>query len=334
MSKQENELVSTGGSGAISFYENLDDPLDAVNKLGMSISESGMFGCKSVYQGQILAMACMCERRNPLEVVRTYHMIGGKLSMRADAMLAEFNKQGGVHDILQRTPDIAEVKLTLGNQSQTFSLSFEEAQQEPFVWGKNDKQGNRQLKDNWATPRSRMQMLWARVVSDGVRTMRPGIVAGYYTPEEVGDFSEAVRPALSPEGEKRRKELETKQTDQVVQDVKERLSANQCEVIDVECEPVQSVAPTPPQMNTDDRPEAEKQIVTEEQLQEMMQLLQALGMSPEEWRARLNNEYNAESARELSQEQGDRLIVQLKELHQALKNKTGLDQWATNALSS
>ena len=43
-------------------------------------------------------------------------------------------------------------------------------------------------KDNWATPRSRMQMLWARVVSDGVRTMAPEICSGIYTPEETADI--------------------------------------------------------------------------------------------------------------------------------------------------
>lgn len=32
-----------------------------------------------------------------------------------------------------------------------------------------------------------MQMLWARVVSDGVRAMAPEVVAGYYTPEELDE---------------------------------------------------------------------------------------------------------------------------------------------------
>jgi hypothetical protein len=51
-----------------------------------------------------------------------------------------------------------------------------------------------------------MQMLWARAVSDGVRTVDPGVVAGIYTPEEVNEFADdtgaakadAPRPIVEP----------------------------------------------------------------------------------------------------------------------------------------
>jgi hypothetical protein len=42
-----------------------------------------------------------------------------------------------------------------------------------------------------------MQMLWARVISDGVRTLAPEIVYGIYTPEETQDFEPAPRKSAS-----------------------------------------------------------------------------------------------------------------------------------------
>lgn len=43
--------------------------------------------------------------------------------------------------------------------------------------------------------RARMQMLWARCVSDGVRTVAPQCCCGIYTPEETDDFADAPRAA-------------------------------------------------------------------------------------------------------------------------------------------
>jgi hypothetical protein len=41
----------------------------------------------------------------PLTLAEKYHLIQGKLSMRADAMLAEFNARGGKHKIKERSPE-------------------------------------------------------------------------------------------------------------------------------------------------------------------------------------------------------------------------------------
>lgn len=116
--------------------------------------------------------------------------------MKADAMLAEFIMLGGKHEVLARDHEKASIKLTINKQTQTFTLTWEEAKKEPFVYegkeadvvaaitaGKTDAL---RLKPKYATPRSRTQMLWARVVSDGVRAMAPTVVAGYYAPEEIG----------------------------------------------------------------------------------------------------------------------------------------------------
>lgn len=175
----------------LSVYQRMTDPLAAVEMLGTAIAQSAMFGCQNPSQGKVLAMACLCENKSPVEIARKYHIIEGNLSKKADAMLAEFREKGGKHELNCRTPDKAEIELAIDGQVQTFSLTWTEAQQEPFVFTKQ-----RKIKKNWATPRARMQMLWARVVSDGVRVMCPEVVAGTYTPEEIADFDKPRTPKV------------------------------------------------------------------------------------------------------------------------------------------
>jgi hypothetical protein len=149
--------------------------------MGEAIAKSRMFGCENVEQGKVFAWECFSRKCSPLSLTETYHVIDGKLSMRADAMLARFIEQGGRHAILERTPNRAAVQLFQDGESQEFAFTWEEAQAESgLTTGKNG------VKTNWSTPRRRMQMLWARVVSDGVRAMAPQVCSGKYTPEDFG----------------------------------------------------------------------------------------------------------------------------------------------------
>ena len=164
----------------LSVYGRIQDPLEFVERMGAAIAKSQMFGCKNLDQGKVLAMACLAEGENPLTIARRYHIIDGNLSMRYDAMLAEFRRRGGKYEVLTRSNEEAEIKLVLDGQEHKESLTWEEAQKEPYV---RDSKGG--LKKNWRTPRARRQMLWARVVSEAVRVMCPEIVAGVYEPVEL-----------------------------------------------------------------------------------------------------------------------------------------------------
>ena len=173
---------------ALSVYQRIGDPISFVLNFGTVIYESGMFGCKNAAQGRTLAMAMMTEGISPFRLKRQYHLIGGDLSMRADAMLAGLLGKGGSYTIVRRTSDNASIKVEIDGRSGTFNLSWKEAQEEPFVYETKDgKPIPGKLKKNWRTPRARMQMLWARVVSDAVRALCPQVVAGTYTPEELVD---------------------------------------------------------------------------------------------------------------------------------------------------
>lgn len=187
----------------IELYSKINNPIEGIRQVGEFFAKSGMFGCEKIEQGMVLAMACLAEKKSPLEIKRTYHLLNGELSMRADAMLAQFRSKGGKHKVLKRTADEASVELELNGDKQTFTFTWEMAKAEPFVWMKDkDKGGNPIPKKNWATPRARMQMLWARVISDGVRTLAPEIVSGVYTPEEAEDETPqpAPKPLFTPTG--------------------------------------------------------------------------------------------------------------------------------------
>ena len=173
----------SGGQLIESPYQKVRDPIEFMRVVGDDIAKSGMFGCQTIEQGRILALTCLKKGVDPLSLVERYHLIQGDLSMRSDAMLAGLLERGGKYRVISRNSDRAEIQITRDGEVQHFCLTWEEAQKESFV---RRKDGG--IKDNWATPRSRMQMLWARVVSDGVRTMDPTVVCGTYTPEEIQDY--------------------------------------------------------------------------------------------------------------------------------------------------
>ena len=185
----------------LTIYDRVSDPQAFLKEMGKTILHGKMFGVDNASQGEILALECAVRRMPPLALAERYHFIFGKLSMKADAMLADFRqKYGGRHVQNCRDSNEASITLILDGQEQTYSLTWEEARQEPFVYDGKAKDvllkllaglpqsETLKIKEKYVTPRSRSQMLWARVVSDGVRAMAPEVVAGYYTPEEIEDF--------------------------------------------------------------------------------------------------------------------------------------------------
>ena len=78
--------------------ENL--PVKSMNdlaKIGQMIAQSGMAGASNEGQGLIVAMTCHQQGITPLEFIRTYHIIDGKPSMKADAMAAAGHLEATTH---------------------------------------------------------------------------------------------------------------------------------------------------------------------------------------------------------------------------------------------
>ncbi|MDH3279511.1 MAG: hypothetical protein OEQ39_02865 [Gammaproteobacteria bacterium] len=164
--------------------------IDDITKLGEIFERSGMFGCSQAGQGTILVMSCLQSGLTPMQFIERYHLIDGRPSMRSDAMLARLLELGGSYSVIERTPEVAGIIVQYKDATYESTLTWDEARLEPFT-----KDHNGKIKRNWATPRARMQMLWARVVSDAVRTVCPLVCSGTYTPEETMDLAQ---PSESP----------------------------------------------------------------------------------------------------------------------------------------
>ena len=180
-------------------------------ELGKMIAASCMFGAKTAAEGVIIAGICHQANMSFLEFLETRHFYGGKVVMKADAMVARFNELGGTHKVMYRTADKAGIALTFNGVENAFTLTWDDVTKEPFIYrGGPEAQmlelakpmEKRLIKDKYRTPVSRMQMMWARVVSDGVRTICPQACRGTYTPEEVSDFHEVEDSAAAPRVEK------------------------------------------------------------------------------------------------------------------------------------
>ena len=150
-----------------------------VKMMADAVARSGYFPAFGTAEKAFtLMMVAQAEGCHPMQAVQRYDVIQGKPAKKSDAMLADFQRLGGVvtWDVLTDK----EVKATFAapglGKPVTISWTIEMAQAAKLAG-----------KDNWKNyPRS---MLRARVVSEGIRTAMPGVVAGLYTPEEMQDFS-------------------------------------------------------------------------------------------------------------------------------------------------
>jgi hypothetical protein len=170
-----------------SFYDRISDPMTAMVKMGEFLATSGLFGCEKKEQGIVLALACMCERKNPLEIARTYHIIEGKLSMKADAMLAAYRVKGGKLKWLQADDKAAIAEFTFEGSTITISYTEDDAKAAGYIPAKPTSGWNK----------NRAAMLRARLSSKAVRMLCPEVNAGIYTPEEVADFDKPSTTAFT-----------------------------------------------------------------------------------------------------------------------------------------
>ena len=211
-------MVTT--STEITVYDRVENPVALMESLGKSMYESRMFGCTNEAQGRVLALACIAENKNPIELARVYHIIDGRLSMRADAMLAEFRKLGGK----VRWTNTGDDGLA------AFAIfSFESIDTEVgFTIEDAKRAGLIKPKGHWE--KFPGEMLRSRTTSKAIRMLCPEIVAGYYTPEEIEDMNdngdkkapvavdaEALAKTVAAKGRKGKKEaVEEKPADDVI----------------------------------------------------------------------------------------------------------------------
>lgn len=153
--------------------------MDDMQKAAVSLVKSKLFGFDTVDQAMAVMMIAQAEGRHPALAARDYHVIQGRPALKADAMLARFQQEGGIVEWSEYTED----KVT-GLFSHPKSCPKPVAITWTMEMAKRIGLAN---KDNWR--KYQRQMLRSRVISEGVRTVHPGIAVGVYTIEEEEDFA-------------------------------------------------------------------------------------------------------------------------------------------------
>jgi len=163
----------------LTAYSKINDS-EGLELIGNAICRSGMFGCESKEAGIVFALQCMVENKPPLEMAKNYHLVKGKLTKRADAMLADFRRAGGkVYWSDLKNAEIQSAVFEFENQNTKASFSMEDARRAGLV-----RKGS-------AWDKTPAAMLRARCVSETLRAIAPEIVQGVYVPEEI-DVADAT----------------------------------------------------------------------------------------------------------------------------------------------
>ena len=196
----ENSIVRTGHSLPASSMADLATA-------GQLLAQAGFLGTRNQGEGFMVLATCQQTGMSLIEFQQKFHLRQGRFSMQAHAMLAELCERGGSYKLIERSPDRAALELTKDGNKFISEITWEDAQNEPFVYAGNETDqlaelekplDKRKLKAKYRTPRSRMQMLWARAVSDGVVVIDPGARGGIYTPEESSDFEDTTKSTPTP----------------------------------------------------------------------------------------------------------------------------------------
>lgn len=181
----------------IELYSKLNNPIEAIDRVGEIFAKSGMFGCDRLEQGKVLAMICLAEQKSPVEITRDYHIVDGKLSKKALAALADFRRKGGKHKWI-KTGD--EVPINEDSREAIGEFTFEgNSITQRFSIADAKKAGL--IKPRSAWEKSPSNMLRARVISNAVAMLAPEIYAGDYDTEPMPEATvkEIVLPkAVEP----------------------------------------------------------------------------------------------------------------------------------------
>jgi len=188
--------------------------LGDMQTMAKSIAESGMFGVKTEAQAMALMLLCQAEGIHPVMALRRYHIIDNKPAYRADALQGEFEQEGA---ILWHERNEREVSATFFRDKRKVdgeSIKRSKQRYDALMAGqpasmfaeigevtiirtmadaieKHVAQSYKEGKGwvmKWNWQQSPRQMLHARCLTEGVRAINPGLVAGIYTEDEIIDM--------------------------------------------------------------------------------------------------------------------------------------------------
>ena len=161
-------------------------PVDQVERMALAVAKSGLFGVKTPDQAMALMLIAQAEGLHPAIAARDYHIINNRPTLKADAMLARFHTAGGT----VRWGEYTERRVVgTFSHPQGGSVEIEWTLDMAITAGLTKN-------PTWKSyPR---HMLRARCVSEGIRTVFPGVVVGTYTPEEAEDMDPQTAQPAAP----------------------------------------------------------------------------------------------------------------------------------------
>lgn len=151
-----------------------------MEQMASAIAASGLFGMKDKNSVLALMAVAQAEGLHPATAARDFHIIQGRPALKADAMLARFQNAGGKVDWEVYTDEKVTGVFSHPNGGElAVTWTIEQA----------TRIGLNKPGSGWQKfPRA---MLRSRCISEGIRSVFPGSVTGFYSPEEVADFEPA-----------------------------------------------------------------------------------------------------------------------------------------------
>lgn len=164
-----------------------------MERMARAIAVSKLFGVQNAEQALALCLVAQAEGRHPATAAQDYHILQGRPAKKADAMLRDFLGAGGRVQWHELNDKIADATFTHpAGGAARIDWTLDRAKRAGLttpMWSKYPR-----------------QMLRARCVSEGVRTVFPMATSGMYVPEEVADFADApaapaavLEPSQAPE---------------------------------------------------------------------------------------------------------------------------------------
>jgi len=157
-------------------------PFVDMQQMAKAIADSKLFGLTDVNQVLALGMVAQAEGHAFATAARDYHVIQGRPALKADAMMARFQSAGGkVNWEVYTDEQVTGIFSHPNGGSLSVTWTIDQARSIGLV-----KPGS-----GWQKfPRA---MLRSRCISEGIRSVYPGSVTGFYSPEEVSDFDDKPR---------------------------------------------------------------------------------------------------------------------------------------------
>jgi len=166
-----------------------ENEINTIQRMANAVAKSKLFGMETEEQAMALMLIAQAEGQHPALAARDYHIIKGKPTLKADAMLARFQQGGGRVEWHQ-----------LDDMKAEATFSHPQGGSVKIDWDK-DRAHLAGLLSNPTWQKYPRQMLRARVISEGIRTVFPGVAVGVYTPEEAQDFEEPKKSKPEPKPE-------------------------------------------------------------------------------------------------------------------------------------